>query len=140
MSIKNKKAARKPIERKWHLIDASSENLGRLTSKTASLLRGKGKVSFTPHIDGGDFVVFINTDKLKFSKDKDEKKIYYHYSGYPGGMKAITLRDQIVKDSRKVIKMAVYRMLPKNKTRDVVIKRLKLFKDDVHPFADKFKK
>ncbi|MFA6097145.1 MAG: 50S ribosomal protein L13 [Candidatus Paceibacterota bacterium] len=140
MSTKNKKAARKPIERKWHLIDASSENLGRLTSKVASLLRGKGKVSFTPHIDGGDFVVFINTDKLKFSRGKDEKKIYYHYSGYPGGMKAITLRDQIVKDSRKVIKMAVYRMLPKNKTRDVVIKRLKLFKDDVHPFADKFKK
>lgn len=140
MSTKNKKIARKPIERNWHLIDASSGNLGRLTSKAAALLRGKGKVSFTPHIDGGDFVIFINTNKLKFSKDKDEKKVYYHYSGYPGGMKAITLRNQIAKDSRVVIKKAIYRMLPKNRTRDVVIKRLKLFKDEKHPFADKFKK
>lgn len=139
MATKNKKTA-KPIERKWHLIDASSDNLGRLTSKAATLLRGKHKVSFTPHIDGGDFVVFINTDKLKFSKDKGVKKIYYHFSGYPGGMKATMLKDQIAKDSRKVIRDAVYCMLPKNRTRDVVIKRLKLIKDDVNTFADKFKK
>lgn len=136
---KNNKTVKKPIERKWHLIDASTENFGRLTSRAAVLLRGKGKVSFTPHIDGGDYVVFVNTDNLKFSKDKGTKKIYYHYSGYPGGMRATMLKDQIAKDSRKVIRDAVYNMLPKNKTRDVVIKRLKLFKNDVHPFADKFK-
>jgi len=140
MPTKNKKIGKKPIERKWHLIDASTDNLGRLTSKVAALLRGKGKVSFTPHIDGGDYVIFINSDKLKYSKDKDEKKVYYHYSGYPGGMSAITLKDQIIKDSRVVIKKAVYRMLPKNRTRDVVIKRLRIYKDDVHPYVDKFKK
>lgn len=140
MPIKNKKSGKKAIERKWHLIDATTENFGRLTSRAASLLRGKHKVSFTPNMDGGDYVVFVNTDKLRFSKDKGTKKIYYHFSGYPGGMKATMLKDQLKKDSTKIIRDAVYNMLPKNRTRDIAIKRLKLFKDENHPFADKLKK
>lgn len=128
---------RKKIVREWHFIDASSESFGRVSSRAIQYLRGKNKVDFAPHIDAGDYVVFINSDKLKFTKDKGKQKIYYTFSGYPGGIKAISLEDQIKKDSREVIKKAIYRMLPKNKLRDEMIKRLKIYKDDNHPHKDK---
>ncbi len=133
------KSNKKKIMRSWHLIDASSETFGRISSKAIELLRGKNKVDFTPHIDAGDHVVFINSDKLKFTKDKGKQKIYYTFSGYPGGIKAISLEDQIKKDSREVIRKAIYRMLPKNKLRNEMIKRLKVYKDDNHPYEDKLK-
>ncbi len=135
MSAKKGKAENK---RKWHLFDASKENFGRLASKIAILLQGKNKVNFTPHIDGGDYVVVVNSDRLKYTKDKDKKKIYYRFSGYLGGIKSITLGDQIKKDSRKVIRDAVRNMLPKNKLRARMLRRLKIYKDDHHPYEDKF--
>ncbi len=137
--MKNNKVEKKQIVRKWHLFDASMENFGRMCSKAALLLRGKNKVTFTPHIDAGDCVIFINSDKLKFSKDKGKTKIYHHFSGYPGGIRSISLGDQITKDSRVIIKKAIYGMLPNNKMRDQIIKRLKIYKNDDHPYKDKFK-
>jgi large subunit ribosomal protein L13 len=130
----------KTIKRQWHLFDASQENFGRLASKAAILLRGKNKVNFAPNVDGGDYVVVVNSDNLKYTGKKNENKIYYRYSGYVGGIKSISLGDQIKKDSREVIRKAVYRMLPRNKLRDQVIKRLKTYKDDNHPYKNKFDK
>jgi large subunit ribosomal protein L13 len=128
------------IERKWHVFDASDENFGRMSSKIAALLRGKNKVTFTPHIDGGDNVVVINSDKVKFSGNKALGKIYYRHSGWLGGLKETNLQDQIIKDSRKVISEAVSGMLPKNKLRAEMIKRLHVYKSDKHPYADKLTK
>ena len=124
--------------RGWHLFDASEESFGRMASKIAVLLRGKNKVSFTPHIDDGDYVVVINSDNLKYTGNKGEGKIYYSYSGYMGGLKEISLKNKIKKDSRDVIKKAVYGMLPKNKLRDEMVKRLKVYKDENYLEKDKF--
>ena len=126
-------------QRKWHIFDASEESFGRMASKISILLRGKNKASYTPHIDGGDYVVVINTDNLKYTGNKDEGKIYYSHSWYPGGLKEITLGNQIKKDSRMVIKKAVYGMLPKNKLRDQMIKRLRIYKNKNYLEKDKFK-
>jgi large subunit ribosomal protein L13 len=128
------------IERNWHVFDASDESFGRLSSKIASLLRGKNKATFTPHIDGGDNVVVINSDKLKFTGNKALGKIYYRHSGYLGGLKETNLGDQIEKDSRVVINEAVNGMLPKNKLRNEMMKRLHVYKDAKHPYADKIAK
>lgn len=128
------------IQRKWHIFDASEESFGRMASRISILLRGKNSASYTPHIDGGDYVVVINTDNLKYTGDKADGKIYYSHSWYPGGLKEITLGNQIKKDSRVVIKKAVYGMLPKNKLRDQMIKRLRIYKDDNYLEKDKFGK
>ena len=130
----------KSIKRNWHLFDAREESFGRMASKIAVLLRGKNKVDFTPHLDRGDFVVVTNSDDLKYTGNKKDGKIYYKYSGYMGGMKEINLGDQIKKDSRKVIEDAVFGMLPKNKLRNEMMKRLKVYKDSEHPYGDKFEK
>ena len=122
----------KTINRKYHLFDAKKENLGRMATKIATVLRGTNKVDFTPNIDGGDFAVVINTDNLQVTGNKMDGKLYHHYSGYPGGIRSVKLKDQIEKDSREVIKTAVYGMLPKNKLRDLMIKRLLTYKDDKH--------
>ncbi len=120
----------KNINRRYHLFDAESNNLGRLATEIVRVLRGKNKVDFTPHIDAGDIAVVINTDKIKVSGNKKEDKMYHYYSGYPGGIRDVKLKDKINRDSRKVITEAVYGMLPKNKLRDRMITRLKLYKDD----------
>ena len=127
------------IKRNWHLFDASEENLGRLASRVAVILRGKDKVTFTPHLDGGDFVVVVNSDNLKVTGNKLENKIYYHYSGYHGGIKEISLGKLIEKDSTEVIKKAVFGMLPKNKLRKEMMKRLRVFGGEEHPYKDNIK-
>lgn len=136
----NGKKLKKTSKKEWHIFDASKEKFGRLSSKTAVLLRGKHKIDFAPHLDNGDYVVIINSNNLKFTKGKDKNKIYYRFSGYPGGISAINLGDLIKKDSREVIKKAVFGMLPKNKLRNDMMKRLKIYKDDRHPYNDKFSK
>lgn len=128
------------IDRKWHVLDASEENFGRLATKIAMLLRGKNKATFTPHIDAGENVIVVNSDKLKFSGNKADGKIYYSHSGYLGGLKSITLKDQVEKDSAEVIRKAVFGMLPKNKLRNEMMKRLRVYKDAEHPYADKITK
>jgi large subunit ribosomal protein L13 len=122
----------KKIERKYHLFNAEKEILGRMATKISLILRGKNKASFYPNIDAGDFVVVINSDKLRVSGNKMDGKTYYRFSGYPGGIKKASLGDKIKKDSTEVIRHAVYGMLPKNKLRDVMIKRLKIYKDEKH--------
>lgn len=122
----------KAIERKYHLFDANGKILGRLSTEVALILRGKNKVDFTPNIDGGDFVVVINSDKVAVTGKKMEDKIYHHYSGYPGGITSIKLKDQMEKDSRKVIIHSIYNMLAKNKLRKKMMTRLLIYKDEKH--------
>lgn len=101
------------IDRKWYVVDASGCTLGRLASEVASVLRGKNKAVFTPHVDCGDYVVVVNADKIKVSGKKLEQKIYYNHSEYVGGMKETTLRELLAKKPEKVVELAVKGMLPK---------------------------
>lgn len=123
------------VERKWYLIDASELPLGRLSTRVAQLLTGKGKPMYTAHIDCGDYVVIINADKLKVTGDKLEKKTYYKHSGYPGGLKEMKLKEKMEKDSASVIYNAVRGMLPVNKLRDGRLARLKVYTDENHGHA-----
>ncbi len=134
--MENKKSKTEP-KRNWHIFDASEESLGRMASRVAVILRGKDKVDFAPYLDNGDFVVVINSDNLKVTGNKLENKMYYNYSGYPGGMKSISLEKLKEKDSTEVIKRAVFGMLPKNKLRKEMMKRLKIFKTEEHPYGNK---
>ena len=101
------------IERKWYVVDAEGCTLGRLASGVASVLRGKNKPIFTPHMDCGDYVIIVNADKIKVSGKKLDQKIYYHHSDYVGGMKETTLREKLNKKPEEVIELAVKGMLPK---------------------------
>jgi len=112
------------INRKTHQIDATNQSVGRLATQIACLLRGKHKPNYTPQIDNGDFVVISNLDKIKFTGKKIEQKKYFHYSGYPGGLKETEIKKLFTKNPQEVLKKAVYQMLPKNKLRQHMIKRL----------------
>ena len=101
------------IERSWYIVDVKDQILGRVSTKIASLLIGKGKVGIVPNVDCGDYVVVINSDEVKLTRGKELKKMYYRHSGFPGGLKEIVFADQIKKNSTKVIEMAVKNMLPK---------------------------
>ena len=101
------------IERKWYLIDAEGQTLGRLASEIANILRGKNKPTYTPHIDTGDYVIVINAEKVKTTGKKLEQKVYYHHSEYVGGMKETTLKEMLEKHPERVIEFAVKGMLPK---------------------------
>ncbi len=120
------------IVRKYHLFDATDKTPGRMATEIARILRGKNKVDFTPNVDGGDFVVVINSDNISIANGKGNKKVYYRFSGYPGGISATKLKEQMEKDSRKVIRDAVYGMLCKNKLRDKMMKRLLIYIDSEH--------
>jgi large subunit ribosomal protein L13 len=123
------------VERKWYLLDASSVNLGRLSTVIAQYLTGKGKPMYTSHIDCGDYVVVINSDKLKVTGDKMLKKIYYKHTGHPGGLKETNLRKMMDNDSTKVIYESVRGMLPVNKLRAERLKRLKIYTGEEHSHA-----
>lgn len=120
------------VERKWYVVDASELPLGRISTKVAQLLTGKGKPMFTHHIDCGDFVVVINAEKLVVTGNKLEDKMYYKHSGYPGGLRETTLKHEIEKDSTKVIVKSVRGMLPVNKLRDGRLARLKVYAGSEH--------
>ncbi len=127
----------KPTEvtRSWHLIDAEGQTLGRLATVVAKLLMGKHKPQYTAHIDCGDNVVVINAANISVTGNKLEDKRYYRHSGYPGGIKEISLADQMTKDPTKVITMAVKGMLPKNRLTDDRMSRLKVYATAEHPHA-----
>ena len=120
------------IKREWYVIDAKDLIVGRVATKIASLLIGKEKPLIVPNLDCGDYVIVINTDQLKLTRGKENKKMYYSYSGYPGGLTETLFKDQMKKDSTRVILSAVKNMLPKNKLRDLRMNRLFVYKDDVH--------
>jgi large subunit ribosomal protein L13 len=120
------------ITRKWYLLDASEAPLGRLSTRAANLLTGKGKPTFTPHMDGGDFVIVINAANLVVTGNKPEKKLYWRHSGFPGGIYKKTLREMMESGPEEVIRHSVRGMLPVNKLRDGRLHRLKIYKDEQH--------
>jgi large subunit ribosomal protein L13 len=120
------------MTRKWYLLDASKQPFGRLASQAATLLIGKSKPSYAPNVDGGDYVVVINSDKLVATGKKLDDKKYYRHSQYPGSLKEFTLQEKIDKDSTEVIELAVARMLPTNKLKAGRLKRLKIFPTAEH--------
>jgi large subunit ribosomal protein L13 len=132
MNAKTYSAKPSDVTRQWYVVDAAEAPLGRVATKIATLLTGKEKPQFTQHIDCGDYVVVINADKLVVTGGKEDKKIYYRHTGYPGGLKEITLGDQVTKDSAKVITHAVRGMLPVNKLRDGRLARLKVYGGSEH--------
>jgi large subunit ribosomal protein L13 len=123
------------IDKRWHLIDASGQVLGRLASRVAVLLRGKHKPTFSPHLDTGDFVVVINASKIVLTGRKRRDKVYYRHSGYPGGLKAATAEEMLQKHPTRVIEAAVRGMLPKTKLGDALFRKLKVYAGATHPHA-----
>jgi len=122
------------VEREWHVIDATDMVFGRLITKVATLLRGKHKPYFTPHVDCGDFVVIINASKVKFNgNNKLSDKKYYRHSGYFGGVKSETLEKLLEKNPEKLYKLATRGMLPKNKLGRKMLKKLKVYRGSEHP-------
>jgi large subunit ribosomal protein L13 len=121
------------IERSWHLVDADGLVLGRMATEVARLLRGKHKPTFAPHMDMGDFVIVVNAEKVALTGDKANSKLLYRHSGYPGGLTAIPVGQQLEKDARKVVEKAVWGMLPKNKLGRQMLKKLKVYAGPNHP-------
>lgn len=121
------------IERKWYVVDAKDAVLGRLATKIATYLRGKNKPVFTPNVDTGDFIIVINADKIRLTGRKLDDKIYYHHTGYIGGIKAKTARNMMDKQPEKIIEKAVWGMLPKNTLGKQMLKKLKVYKGAEHP-------
>ncbi|HEY6737716.1 MAG TPA: 50S ribosomal protein L13 [Actinopolymorphaceae bacterium] len=121
------------VPRQWHVIDATDVVLGRLASQTATLLRGKHKPTFAPHVDAGDFVVIVNAGKVALSGNKREKKLAYRHSGYPGGLRQTPYGELLEKDPRKAVEKAVWGMLPKNRLSRKLMKKLKVYAGPEHP-------
>ena len=123
------------ITREWHVIDATDVVLGRLASQAATLLRGKHKPTFAPHVDTGDFVIIINAEKVALTGAKAEKKLAYRHSGFPGGLKSQTYGDLIAKSPEKAVEKAIRGMLPKNSLGRQQLSKLKVYAGDTHPHA-----
>ena len=130
--MKSYVATASSIERKWYVVDAEGCTLGRLASEVASVLRGKNKPVFTPHVDTGDYVIVINAEKIKVTGKKLDQKIYYSHSDYVGGMKETTLREMMNKKPEKVIELAVKGMLPKGPLGRQMIKKLHVYAGAEH--------
>lgn len=123
------------VERKWYLIDAEGEVLGRLATKIANILRGKNKPEYTPHVDTGDFVIVINAEKVVLTGKKETDKIYYHHTGFPGGLKSASVKEVREKAPEKLIENAVKGMLPHNTLGDEQFQKLKVYAGSKHPHA-----
>ena len=121
------------LGKSWLLVDASDKTLGRLSTNIAKILMGKNKPEYTPHNDVGDYVVVINAEKIKVTGNKNEQKMYYRHTGYPGGIKSQNFNDLIASYPDRIITSAVKGMLPKNKLSNSVIKKLKVYKGESHP-------
>ncbi|MGI8613257.1 MAG: 50S ribosomal protein L13 [Nocardioidaceae bacterium] len=121
------------VQRQWHVIDATDVVLGRLAVQTATLLRGKHKPTFAPHVDTGDFVIIVNAEKVALSGTKRETKMAHRHSGYPGGLRSVPYGELLDKDARKAVEKAVWGMLPKNKLGRAMLKKLKVYSGASHP-------
>ena len=137
MSSKNSTQFAKPgeVERNWVLIDAEGATLGRLTSQIVAILRGKNKPQYTPNVDCGDFVIVVNADKVQVSGNKDVQKIYYHHTGYPGGLKSENFKLAMEKHPERVIELAVKGMLPKTRLGRQQYTKLHVYAGPDHPHA-----
>lgn len=120
------------VERKWYVVDAEGKTLGRLATQVATILRGKHKPTFTPHVDTGDFVIILNAEKVKLTGKKLDQKMYRWHTGYPGGLKERTYRDMINNKPEKVVFSAIKGMLPKNKLGRQMIKKLRVYRGSEH--------
>ena len=123
----------KEIDKGWHVVDATGQTLGRLASQVASLLMGKHKPTYSPHLDMGDFVVMVNAEKVRVTGKKLTDKVYYRHSGYMGGLKETTLRDLLARRPGRVIELAVRGMLPRNRLARTLLKHLKVYAGPDHP-------
>lgn len=123
------------VERKWYVVDASGKTLGRLASEIALVLRGKNKTTFAPNIDAGDYVIVVNAEKINVTGKKLDQKVYTHHTGYIGGLKSITLRQQLEKKPEEVIKHAVKGMLPKNALGRKMFSKLHVYAGPEHKHA-----
>ena len=121
------------ITREWYIVDADGKTLGRLATQIADRLRGKGKPQFTPHVDTGDFVVVVNAEKVAVTGNKLDDKLYYRHSGYPGGLKTRTLREQLERRPNEVLRKAVWGMIPHTKLGRRQITKLKIYSGPNHP-------
>ena len=121
------------VERKWYVIDAEDKTLGKIASEVASILRGKKKPIYTPHVDTGDYVIVINAEKVRVTGKKEEQKIYKSHSGYPGGLKETTLRELRAKKPEEIVRHAVKGMMPKGKLGRQMFKKLKVYAGPEHP-------
>jgi large subunit ribosomal protein L13 len=120
------------IKRKWHLVDAKGKTLGRLAVSIARIIMGKGKVNYTPHLDMGDFVIVINASGIVVTGKKETKKTYFSHSGYPGGDKLLNFKHLLKRQPERIIRQAVWGMLPQNRLGRAMLKKLKIFADSKH--------
>jgi large subunit ribosomal protein L13 len=121
------------IERQWQLVDAEGQTLGRLATRIADTLRGKDKPQYTPHVDTGDYVVVVNAEKVAVTGKKLDDKLYHRHSGYPGGLRSRTLREQLERQPEEVIRKAVKGMLPRNRLGRAQLRKLKIYAGPEHP-------
>lgn len=121
------------VDKKWHLVDAQGKTLGRMASRIATILQGKHRPIYTPHVDTGDYVVVINARKVRLTGKKLKEKTYQRFSGYPGGLKIIPLKEMLEKHPDRVVRLAVRRMLPKTKLGERMLEKLKIYDGTEHP-------
>jgi large subunit ribosomal protein L13 len=121
------------VQREWYVVDAAGKTLGRLATRIATILRGKHKPTYTPHLDMGDFIIVVNADKVELSGRKRQQKVYYRHSGYMGGLKVIPFERMIVEHPERVIRLAVQGMLPHNRLGRAMLKKLKVYAGPNHP-------
>jgi len=133
LSYKTKSANAASVERKWYVIDADGEVVGRLASRIATVLRGKHKPDYTPHFDNGDYVIVVNADKVRFTGQKMSKKVYLRHTGYPGGQRSATPADLLDRKPELVLQNAIKGMLPKTRLGRAQIKKLHLYAGPEHP-------
>ena len=131
--MKTYTARAEDIEQEWFLVNAEGKTLGRLASEIAQVLRGKHKPIYTPHLDCGDFVIVVNAEKVRVTGRKLDQKMYYRHTGYPGGIKSISLRNQLQKHPKRVLQAAVRGMLPRNRLGRKMLKKLKVYAGNSHP-------
>ncbi len=133
--MKTLSARPQDVEHDWYVVDAENQTLGRLAAALARRLRGKHKASYTPHVDTGDYIVVVNAEKVRVTGKKRTDKIYYRYSGYPGGIKAARFEEMIAKHPERVIEKAVKGMLPRNPLGRTVFRKLKVYAGSEHPHS-----
>jgi large subunit ribosomal protein L13 len=131
--MKTYQATKEELDRKWYLVNAEGKVLGRLSTELAKILKGKNKPTYTPHLDTGDFVIVVNAGKVTLTGKKLKDKIYYHHTGYPGGIKEMTAEKLLAKKPTEMIRMAVKGMLPKNSLGRQMIRKLKIYAGPNHP-------
>jgi large subunit ribosomal protein L13 len=131
--MKTYTAKKGEIAREWYIVDADGQTLGRLATRIADTLRGKGKPQYTPHVDTGDFVIVVNAEKIQVTGNKLDQKRYYRHSGYPGGLRSRTLREQLDRRPTEVLRTAVKGMLPRNRLARQQLTKLKIYAGPGHP-------